>query len=78
LEWNPQEWWTVLSGYQNVAIVLCIGFLWHFIPQKAQDKQLAFFHKIPLFGKMLLFAAVIWVISATASSEVQPFIYFQF
>jgi D-alanyl-lipoteichoic acid acyltransferase DltB (MBOAT superfamily) len=78
LEWNPQQWWTVLNGYQNVAVVLLIGYLWHFIPQKAQDKQLVFFHKIPLVGKMLLFAAVIWVISATASSEIQPFIYFQF
>ena len=78
MEWNPQNWWSVLTGYQNVAIVLLIGFLWHFVPQQWQDKQLAFFHKIPVIGKMVLFAAVIWVISATASSEVQPFIYFQF
>ncbi|MFT6197624.1 MAG: D-alanyl-lipoteichoic acid acyltransferase DltB (MBOAT superfamily) [Nonlabens sp.] len=78
LDWNPQEWWTVLNGYHNVSIVLLIGFLWHFIPQKAQDRQLLLFHKIPLVGKMLLFTVVIWVISATASSEIQPFIYFQF
>lgn len=78
IEWSPQIWWTVLRGYQNIAIVLLIGYLWHFIPQKVQDKQLELFHKIPLVGKMVLFAAVIWVISATASSEVQPFIYFQF
>jgi D-alanyl-lipoteichoic acid acyltransferase DltB (MBOAT superfamily) len=78
IEWSPQMWWMVLTGYQNVAIVLLIGFLWHFIPQKVQDKQLELFHKIPLVGKMVLFAVIIWVISATASSEVQPFIYFQF
>lgn len=78
LEWSPQNWWSVIAGYQNVAIVMLIGFLWHFIPQKWQDQQLLFFHRIPVVGKVVLFAVTIWIISATASSEVQPFIYFQF
>ena len=78
LEWSPQNWWSVIAGYQNVAIVMLIGFLWHFIPQKWQDQQLLFFHRIPAVGKVVLFAVTIWIISATASSEVQPFIYFQF
>jgi D-alanyl-lipoteichoic acid acyltransferase DltB (MBOAT superfamily) len=78
IEWNPEVWWAILRGYENIAIVLLIGYLWHFIPQKVQDRQLELFHKIPLVVKMVLFATVIWVISATASSEVQPFIYFQF
>ncbi len=78
LEWSPQNWWSVISGYQNVAIVMLIGFLWHFIPQQWQDQQLLYFHKTPIIGKVVLFAITIWIISATASSEVQPFIYFQF
>ncbi|MEN8817391.1 MAG: MBOAT family O-acyltransferase [Nonlabens sp.] len=78
MEWDPQNWWSVILGYQNIAILLFIGFLWHLVPQRWQDEQLEFFHKIPLIGKTILFAAVIWIISATASSEVQPFIYFQF
>ncbi|AGC76654.1 D-alanyl-lipoteichoic acid acyltransferase DltB (MBOAT superfamily) [Nonlabens dokdonensis] len=78
LEWSPQNWWSVIAGYQNVAIIMLIGFLWHFIPQKWQDQQLLNFHRIPVVGKVVLFAATIWIISATASSEVQPFIYFQF
>ena len=78
LEWSPQNWWSVIAGYQNVAIVMLIGFLWHFIPQNWQDQQLLFFHRIPVVGKVVLFAVTIWIISATASSEVQPFIYFQF
>ena len=78
LEWSPQNWWSVIAGYQNVAIVMLIGFIWHFIPQNWQDQQLLFFHRIPVVGKVVLFAVTIWIISATASSEVQPFIYFQF
>ncbi|OUS14259.1 membrane-bound O-acyltransferase family protein [Nonlabens dokdonensis] len=78
LEWSPQNWWSVIAGYQNVAIVMLIGFLWHFIPQNWQDQQLLSFHRIPVVGKVVLFAVTIWIISATASSEVQPFIYFQF
>lgn len=78
LQWNLDEWWMILKGYQNVSIVLLIGFLWHFIPQKIQDQQLELFHRTPIVFKIVAFAAVIWLIKATASSEVQPFIYFQF
>ncbi|WP_124979183.1 MBOAT family O-acyltransferase [Nonlabens xiamenensis] len=78
LEFAPADWWSVLKGYQNVAILMIIGFLWHFIPASIQKRQFAFFHRLPMAGKVMVFAAVIWLISATASSEVQPFIYFQF
>lgn len=78
IRFDLDQFWTVLSGYQNITILLVLGFLWHFVPQRIQDLQLKFFHRIPLLGKAAIFAAVIWLISATATSGVQPFIYFQF
>jgi D-alanyl-lipoteichoic acid acyltransferase DltB (MBOAT superfamily) len=78
IEWNLGQFWEVLKGYQNISILLLIGFLWHFVPQHIQEKQQEFFHRIPAIGKVVVFAAVIWLISATATSGVQPFIYFQF
>jgi D-alanyl-lipoteichoic acid acyltransferase DltB (MBOAT superfamily) len=78
MEWSFSQFWEVLKGYQNISILLLLGFLWHFVPQHIQEKQQEFFHRIPVIGKVVVFAAVIWLISATATSGVQPFIYFQF
>jgi D-alanyl-lipoteichoic acid acyltransferase DltB (MBOAT superfamily) len=78
LEWNLAQFWEVLKGYQNISMLLLLGFLWHFVPQRIQEVQLRLFHRIPMLGKAVIFAAVIWLISATATSGVQPFIYFQF
>ncbi|ARN78308.1 membrane-bound O-acyltransferase family protein [Nonlabens spongiae] len=78
LQWNASQFLEILKGYQNITILLLLGFAWHFVPQKVQDWQLRVYHKTPLVGKVALFAAIIWLISATATSGVQPFIYFQF
>ncbi|MGB5982614.1 MAG: MBOAT family O-acyltransferase [Nonlabens sp.] len=78
LEWNSTQFLEILSGYQNVTVLLLLGFAWHFVPEKVQKVQLQLFHRLPLVGKAVIFAGVIWLISATATSGVQPFIYFQF
>lgn len=78
LTFDPNQWQVIISGYQNVFILLVIGFVWHFFPQKLTDKLCLFFEKTPLLLKALIIAFVFWIVYATASSGPQPFIYFQF
>lgn len=78
LQFDMSQWWTIISSYSTIMWVMLFGFAWHFVPESIQAKQLRLFHKFPLVVKAVILAAVIWLISATASSEVQPFIYFQF
>ena len=78
LNYDPHQWWIIIEGYQNVMILLVIGFVWHFFPQKWNEALKLFFQRIPLIGKALIVAAVFWLVYATATAGPQPFIYFQF
>jgi len=72
------QWTTIIQGYQNVFVVMLIGFVWHFLPQSLIQLLQNLFGKLPLLAKALVLAFVFWIVYATASSGPQPFIYFQF
>jgi len=74
----PHDWLVILDAYRNVFILIAIGFIMHFLPEKLVDKIKAGFNTIPLFGKATIAGLIFWMIFATASSGPQPFIYFQF
>lgn len=72
------QWMVISQVYKNVFLLLLIGYVWHFFPQKLNDKLYRIFNTTPLVIKGLLIAFVFWIVFATASSGTQPFIYFQF
>ena len=78
LQFNFNQWQTIMLGYQNVFIVMLIGYLWHFMPEKLSDFLRSTFGKLPIVLKALVLALTFWVVYATSTSGPQPFIYFQF
>ena len=78
LSYDPHQWWVIIEGYQNIIILLVVGYVWHFFPYRWNEALRLFFGKIPLVGKALVLAVVFWLVYATASAGPQPFIYFQF
>lgn len=72
------QWWIIIQGYQNVFMVMIIGFVWHFLPEKFIQFLQNTFNGLPLVLKSLVLAFVFWIVYATATSGPQPFIYFQF
>lgn len=78
LSFNFHQWWIVIQGYQNVFILLTIGFCWHFLPNRVITLLQKAFNATPLLIKAIILAFFFWIVYATASSGPQPFIYFQF
>ncbi len=78
VEVNLSQWLTIIQGYQNVFLVMLIGYVWHFLPQNIIQFLQDTFGKLPIVFKALVLALVFWIVYATASSGPQPFIYFQF
>lgn len=78
IQWNLEQFKTIILGYQNVFILITIGFIWHFLPTKFTDFNEKLFSKIPLVLKAIVLGFVFWIVYATASEGTQPFIYFQF
>lgn len=78
LKFNISHFSSITQGYSNVFVLLLIGFVWHFMPKTFENKLLHFFSKMPFILKSVILGIVFWLIYATASSETQAFIYFQF
>ncbi len=68
----------LVMGYKGVFILTAIGYFLHFIPSKIELKFHNLIIKSPLIAKALYLTAVIWLVIQVKSSDIQPFIYFQF
>lgn len=78
LEFIPEQWFIILTSYRNVFILITLGYLLQFTPNTF-DKKIQFgFIRLPFVLKGLVIGIVFWIVYVTASSETQPFIYFQF
>jgi D-alanyl-lipoteichoic acid acyltransferase DltB (MBOAT superfamily) len=78
LSFKAEHWLSVTVAYKNVLIVLLAGFIMHFLPDRFVRWLQNVFTAMPVIAKALVIGLVLWLVYATASSEVQPFIYFQF
>ncbi len=75
---NPEQWKTIILGYKNVFLLMFIGYVWHFLPDRFTEFMKESFYKTPLVFKGILLGFVYWLVYAAASAGPQPFIYFQF
>lgn len=78
LQWRPEAFLTVISGYRTVFAVMLAGYVWHFLPTSVSNSLRSAFDRMPVLFKALVLALAFWIVAATASSGPQPFIYFQF
>jgi len=68
----------LIAGYQAVMFLMLIGYILHFLPASFERKSEQWVIQLPLAGKVVLLATVIFLVIQTKSSDIQPFIYFQF
>ena len=78
LSWDFEKWKAIVLGYENVCLLMAIGYIWHFFPANMNEQLKNLFNSMPIIFKAVIIALVFWVVYATASSDAQPFIYFQF
>lgn len=78
INFSLNEWMTVIEAYRNVFILIAIGFIMHFLPQRFVERTREAFGRSPLVIKAVFVGLAFWLVYATASSGPQPFIYFQF
>ena len=68
----------VISVYSNVFVVIIIGFLIHFIPERWKFWYREKFSKSSIFIQLIICFSAIFIMYQIASTSLQPFIYFQF
>lgn len=75
---SPQVFPQWIAGYWGVFILMTVGFVSHFLPSSWNDKVQGWITRCPMVVQALLIVAVIYLVIQIKSSDVQPFIYFQF
>ena len=68
----------VLAGYPWVFALMAFGFVSHFMPDTWQRRLVARLSMTNVVVCALLIVAVIYIVIQVKSSDIQPFIYFQF
>lgn len=75
---HPEVFTQLVEGYWKVFVLMGVGYLLHFSPDSWQDACCRGVVKLPLLGKAFLLVALIYLVIQVKSSDIQPFIYFQF
>ena len=75
---HPEVFTQMVSGYWEVFTLMLIGFLLHFSPDSWQNKCSDIIVSMSLVCKAFILISLIFIIIQVKSSDIQPFIYFQF
>jgi D-alanyl-lipoteichoic acid acyltransferase DltB (MBOAT superfamily) len=68
----------LISGYRTVFVLMVAGYIIHFIPKNIDLKIQEQVTILPFWGKAALLSLAIFIVIQMKSSEIVPFIYFQF
>ncbi|WP_416372177.1 MBOAT family O-acyltransferase [Bacteroides sp.] len=75
---RPQLLSQLLAGYWEVFALVGLGYVLHFLPDSWERACTKTVIRLPLLGKAVLMSALIYLVIQMKSSDIQPFIYFQF
>lgn len=75
---RPQLFPQLLAGYWAVFALMGLGYFLHFVPDSWERATAKTVIRLPLAGKAVLVVAMVYLVIQMKSSEIQPFIYFQF
>lgn len=68
----------VVLGYKAVMGLIVLGYLMHFIPEKIDEDMMAKVGSASFWWQVALLVLTAWCVMQVKSSDIQPFIYFQF
>lgn len=77
-QFNPQIVFSFVTSYYKIVAAIVLGYSLHFVPKTFETKSVNWFTNASFSVKLVCVLAVIVVFIQVKSSEIQPFIYFQF
>ena len=68
----------IVTGYVGVFALLAVGYLLHLMPARLDSFVQRTVTAAPMLLQVVMAAVLIWCVMQIKSSDIQPFIYFQF
>jgi len=75
---SPGSYMTVIPAYMNVFLLMFVGYVIHFLPERIKESYRGLFIRIPLIAQLFIIMLVAILLFQMRSTEVMPFIYFRF
>lgn len=75
---QPQLFGQLVDGYKMVFAFMAVGFVLHFLPDRWEEACQRGVIRLPLVAQALLLILIIYAVIQVKTSDIQPFIYFQF
>lgn len=75
---HPELATQLFTGYWKVFVLMGLGYVLHWCPDRWQNACSRGMVKLPLMCQALVLIALIFLVIQIKSSDIQPFIYFQF
>jgi D-alanyl-lipoteichoic acid acyltransferase DltB (MBOAT superfamily) len=76
--WDMKASIALLEGYWKIWVVFIIGMIIHWLPVSLKDWYRKTFAKSPVYVKIAIVVAAVFIVLQSISAELQTFIYFQF
>lgn len=77
-QFHPELWEDIIMGYSIPLLIILWGYVSHFTPSAMTSFCLTALRKGGIILQAIVLVAVIYLVIQVKSSEIQPFIYFQF
>jgi NADH:ubiquinone oxidoreductase subunit 5 (subunit L)/multisubunit Na+/H+ antiporter MnhA subunit len=75
---SPGSYMTVLPAYSSALLLMSVGYIIHFLPEKTKESYRGLFIKIPLVAQLAVIMVIAILLYQMRTTEVMPFIYFRF
>jgi len=75
---SPGSYLTVIPAYSSVFLLMLVGYVIHFLPEKIKESYRGLFIRIPLIAQLVVIMLIAILLYQMRTTEVMPFIYFRF
>ncbi len=75
---NGAHLFEIIAAYKTTLSLIAIGFIIHWLPNKAKNWYKGRFVLLPTYLKVIVTVVVVFILAQFTSADLQPFIYFQF
>jgi hypothetical protein len=75
---SPGSYMTVLPAYSSAFLLMAVGYIIHFLPERIKESYRGLFIRIPLIAQLVAIMLVAILLYQMRTTEVMPFIYFRF
>jgi D-alanyl-lipoteichoic acid acyltransferase DltB (MBOAT superfamily) len=78
VNFSPGTWSSVLIAYSSVFVLIGVGYLIHFIPERVKESYRGFFIRIPVTAQFVILMLIAILLFSMRATDTMPFIYFRF